>query len=62
MAKQGTEYGGVPGIIQPRPHSIEDSVVEQLGLAVRTDSADSTSGIEQQYTDEMRLYGKRRVT
>lgn len=58
----GTEYGGRPGIIQPFPHTYLDDADEQAGLAVRTDSADASSGIEQQYLAEQRVNAKRKTT
>jgi hypothetical protein len=39
----GSEYGGVPGLIQPLPHSIADSAAEQASLTVRTDPSDPLS-------------------
>lgn len=60
--KGGTEYGGRPGVIQPFPHNYLDDVDEQCGLAVRTESADPASGIEQQYLAEQRVNAKRRTT
>lgn len=43
----GSEYGGFPGLVQPKPHQIEDSSVEMLTLAYQTDPADETDGVEQ---------------
>lgn len=39
----GSEYGGVPGFIQPAPHDIAESPYEQAALAVQTETADPVS-------------------
>lgn len=56
--REGSEYGGVPGSIQPPPHSVLDSVAEQVRLVYLTDPADPTSSPEKEYAriqkDEVR--------
>ena len=39
----GSEYGGMPGLIQPLPHDFEDSAAEQMMTTYMTDPADTTS-------------------
>ena len=54
----GSEYGGFPGLVQPKPHEIEDSSVEMLTLAYQTEPADAMDGVEQA-ADRIRAQGRK---
>lgn len=41
---RGSEFGGVPGRIQPPPHDPADSASETLGLIYGTNPAGETAG------------------
>lgn len=43
---EASEYGGVPGRIQPPPHDVANSPHEQLSLIYSTDPADPEDGID----------------
>mgnify|MGYP007024035125 CR=1 FL=1 len=49
---RGSEYGGVPGLIQPSPHDPADSPSETRFLMMRTNPAGDTSGSRTFVPDE----------
>lgn len=53
--KGGSEYGGLPGLVQPPPHDIAESPWEQAMLALRTDAADPFSSPETVLAEDLRL-------
>lgn len=55
---KGTEYGGVEGLIQPRPHEIELHPREQLMLLINTDPSDEQSGIDLPPLKTVRKYNE----
>jgi hypothetical protein len=58
----GSEYGGVPGLIQPPPHDIKDSAYEQASLAVRSEPwpiTDPRSSIEGELAAERKEWETR---
>lgn len=55
---KGSEYGGVGGLIQPRPHEVENSPSEQLMLIYNTDPGVETSGLDLPKTKKIRDYNQ----
>lgn len=53
----GAEYGGYPGLVQPKPHEVLDSGPEQLMLSYLTDPADASSSVES-VADDIRAQGR----
>lgn len=49
---RGSEYGGVPGLIQPSPHDPTDYPSEVRHLMMRTNPAGDTSGPRTYVPDE----------
>lgn len=49
---RGSEYGGVPGRIQPPPHDPADSASETLGLMYQTNPDGLVDGPRTQIPDD----------
>lgn len=56
--KRASEFGGVPGRIQPQPHDIQDSAYEQHRLIMSTDPTDATDTPEGALARERKREGR----
>lgn len=45
--KGGSEFGGYPGRVQPKPHDVKTSASEQLQAVYATDESDDSFGVEE---------------